>query len=156
MKTLNNKGFTLLELVIVILLLAVLSVSVAMLWPRGMKSDADLYEIKHAIRFAQHIAMTRPYDSAHPWGFEVGAGGTTYSILKKGTSTYAKDPNTGKNMQNIGLKGEATLSCDKQGICFNRFGVPLDYSTLSPISSEFTCSIGGRTITIHPETGYVE
>ena len=156
MKILNHKGFTLLELVTVILLLAVLSVSIAMLWPSGMKSGSDLYDIKHAIRFAQHMAMTRPYDSVHPWGFKTGTGGSSYSILKKGTSIYAKAPDTGEDMQDIGLKGEATISCDKQGIWFNRFGTPLDYSTLSPISSEFTCTIGSRTITIHPETGYVE
>ena len=156
MKTFNNKGFTLIELIMVILLLAVLTVSVAMLWPKGMKSDTDVYEIKHAIRLAQHIAMTRPYESSAPWGFKVGSGGTTYSILKKGTSTYAKDPSTGNDMKDIGLRGDNPLSCDSQGIWFDRFGVPLDNTSLTPISSEFTCTLGSATITVHPETGYVE
>lgn len=152
----SKKGFTLLELIMVIVLLSILSLGVAMLWPKGMKEEADHVHIIHALRLTQHIAMTRPYDNAHPWGFVVGPGGSSYSIKKKGTTTYAKDPSSGKDMKDIALMGKSPLVCDKQGIWFDRLGTPLDYSLLSAITTEFHCTIGGRTITIHPETGYVE
>ena len=155
-KSSNNTGFTLLELVFVIILLSILSVGAILSWPKDMKREADEYAIRHAIRLAQHIAMTRPFEKAHPWGFVVENGGHSYSIQKKGTSTYAKDPTNGRDIKGIALMGGATLICDKDGIWFDRFGTPLDYTTLSPITAEFHCRISGGTITIYPETGYVE
>ena len=155
------KGFTILELVTVIMLVSILAASAVMLWPRGMKEDADLYEIRHAMRYAQHLAMTRPWDPAHPWGFRADSGGNKYSILKHGTTVYAKDPDSGADMNGIALRGDASMECDvngipKSGIWFDRFGTPLDYSSLEPITSLFRCYTGGRTVIVHPETGYVE
>lgn len=152
----NEYGFTLLELVFVIVLLAILAAGAVMYWPKGMEAQRDILEVKHALRLAQHMAMTRPHEKAHPWGLLVGPGGHSYSIMKKDTAIFAKDPTGGRDMKDVPLKGSAPLVCDQKGIWFDRFGTPLDHSTLGPITSSFHCSIGGSTITVYPETGYAE
>ena len=152
----NSPGFTLMEMVLVMVLLGILSVAAFMMWPRGMKEEGDRFEVKHAMRFAQHLAMTRPYEPGNPWGFKVEPGGRTYSVLKKDGSQYALDPTTGNDMKEIPLNGGGQLVCDKDAIWFDRFGTPLDDTSLSPIASPFKCLVAGRTIKVYPETGYVE
>ena len=147
-------GFTLLELVIVIALLGILSVSTVILWPSGMEEEAAKREFIHAVRLAQHLAMSRPWDASSPWGISVSGG--RYSVLKKGSSTYAQDPASSAALQDRELPGGTPVSCSPvSAVWFDRFGRPLD-STGSAITSQVTCDVGGLTVTIWPETGYAE
>lgn len=142
-----EKGFTLLELVVVIVLVSILAVGASALWQSGMDKEAAVREFKHALRFAQHLAMTREYDPNHPWGLEVGPSGTTYSVRRK-EGGYAPDPASSQEYKDRSLPGGASTTCPS--IWFDRFGAPIG------VTAPVACTVAGRGITIYPETGYVE
>ncbi len=142
-----EKGFTLLELVLTIVLVSILAVGATALWRSGMDEEAAAREFKHALRFAQHLAMTREYNATRPWGVEVGSSGTTYSVRKKGGG-YAQDPASSQEYKDRSLPGGASITCPS--LWFDRFGAPIG------ISSPLTCTVAGKSVKIYPETGYVE
>ena len=124
-----------------------------MMWPRGMKEEAAAREFVHAVRFAQHMALTRQFTAGSPWGLELS--GSAYSIRRKGLSIFAVDPSGSGEYKNRELPGGYAPACSRSVIWFDRFGRPLD-SGGAPLGSAITCVVGTRSITIYPETGYVE
>jgi len=152
----NSRGFTLLELVMIIVLVSVLSVSAFMLWPKGMDEAAAVREFIRAVRFAQHLAMTRQYlDSSlqpDPWGITINSNQYT---IKRRSGAVAVDPASSKEYSDKSLPGNTSISCTVKSIWFDRFGTPVD-SSGTALSSPVVCSIGSTQVTIYPETGYVE
>ncbi|MBU0675378.1 MAG: type II secretion system GspH family protein [Proteobacteria bacterium] len=141
-------GFTLIELVIVIVLLGSLAVTVAVKWPSGMEEQAATSDVIRAIRFAQHQGMTRQYTaSGSAWGFAADGVLHRYTVKRADDSEFA-DP----DYVNHSLPGKTSLSAGT--IWFNGLGEPIDTSGTPLGMTTFT--VGGTTITIHPETGYVE
>ncbi len=156
-KTRAFAGFTTMELIMVILLLSIVGAAAVMMWPSGMKSDAALIEFKNAVRIAQHLALTRTFrdDSTllpDPWGIYIS--GNKYTIRRK-SGTVAKDPGGSRLLKDRSLTGGASLSCTPSNIFFDRFGVPVD-SSGTPLASAASCAVDGASVTIYPETGYVE
>jgi len=146
----GEKGFTLIELVMVIVLLSIMAVSASVKWPSGMKEKAAAFEFKRAVRFAQHLAMTRTYDAALPWGIE--ASGNTYSIRQKG-GAMAEDPAGGVFPRT--LPGQASFAA-AQSVWYNGYGEPIDNSG-APISAATIFTItGGNQVMVYPQTGYAE
>ena len=142
-----EKGFTMLELVAVIVLVAILAVGATALWQGGLDEEAAASEFRHALRYAQHLAMTREYDHSHPWG--VAIGGATYSVRRKG-GIYAQDPASSGLYKDRQLPGGQVVSCPSPSIWFDRFGAPIG------ITSVITCTVGSVEVKIYPETGFVE
>ena len=134
----------------IIVLIGLLAVSASVKWPDGLKEKAGAYDLKRGVRLAQHMAMTRTYDPAMPWGIE--GSGTAYSVRQKG-GPMAEDPGGG-TFPRILLGGASFLAAG--AVWFNRFGEPIDASG-APLSvpTVFTLS-GGNLVTVHPETGYAE
>ena len=146
----NNLGFTLIELVMIIVLLGIISVVAVAQWPTGLDEDAAVREMKQSLRYAQHLAMTRQFQGgATAWGVSLAAN--TYTLERQGGSTQAPQEFVnryllGKN--SITLTGPATL-------LFNGLGEPIA-SDASPLGSPVTYTIAGsRQLSVCPQTGYV-
>ena len=140
----NQRGFTMIELVMVIVLLGTLSVIVTVKWPSGMKERVAVLEFKRAVRHAQHYAMTREYTGvASVWGISVS--GNTYTIKR-----YDGPDVEGGTLSVEGITG-------KTGVWFNGLGEPFIDDAGNPVTdTDYTFTIGDNgKITVCPETGYV-
>jgi prepilin-type N-terminal cleavage/methylation domain-containing protein len=159
----NQHGFTLIELVIIIVVLAIIA---AVAIPRlgdvaSTKAAATAEKIKSDIRYAQELAMTRNrsyrvYFNAAP------APGSGYAIVYDAdgdgnwgeVGEFASDP-SGKGDLSITLNSgdyagvTASLSAGSY-IAFNSLGRPTTGG-----GATITMSPGGYTIIISAETGAV-
>ncbi|MFC1524401.1 Tfp pilus assembly protein FimT/FimU [Thermodesulfobacteriota bacterium] len=150
----TSKGFTMIELVMVVLLIGILSV-VALVKTQStgdFENTAAVKEFKHALRYAQHKAITREYDpSANtPWGITIAAN--QYSIQRSDGSDQA-DP----EFLNRNLLDDASATLAGPNMYFNGLGEPIQTDgTLLTGADPRTFTIGGSgTLTVCPETGYV-
>ena len=150
----NNKGFTLIELITIILLVGVLSVVATAKWPGAMKEEAAGKEFKRALRYAQHQAMTREYISGNPWGLVVNASGDRYTIQLQDGSANVVDFN------NRALLDDTTISIDPAAttLWFNGLGEPITSAgavlTLPVSGITFTIA-ATKKLTVCLQTGYV-
>lgn len=152
-----QEGFTLIELVMIILLLGIISVSVAVKWPSGMQESAAVGEFKRAVRYAQHQAITREFtgiDSA--WGISIS--GNQYTVQRRGTdcsSCAAAD--CAADFCNRFLLENSSITITSGKIWFNGLGEPFDDSLLALSDTVFTITeSSGTSVTVYGETGYVE
>lgn len=143
------RGFTLIELVVVILLMAILMVTAA---PRffarnDFEGPAYAQELASAARYAQKLALA----TGCPVEFVVAA--STYSLTKTaaddcsgGFTLPARHPATGEAFTGTapdGIVATGTLGT----FVFNSRGVP---------SMAGSLGVAGRTVVIAAGTGYVE
>ncbi len=147
----NNKGFTLIELITIILLLGVLSVVATAKWPGDMKEDAAVREFKRAIRYAQHQAMTREYISLDAWGLMVNAD-NSYSILRQVTPVNIPD------FTNRFLLGDNAITINDatggDGLWFNGLGEPISSAGAAIGPLTYTVA-GSEDLTVCAQTGFV-
>jgi prepilin-type N-terminal cleavage/methylation domain-containing protein len=159
MITRNHRGFTLIEVVVVLVLISIIAATV---FTRSITTDqinisAQTEKIKSHIRYAQSMAMKR----SAIWGIRCASN--EYWFFS------GADPDNGPN-QEI-LPGEQVvkislddlnLTMDEFTVFFDRYGKPyVDYSdesSNSPLSSDLTITVSGshpRNLTITPETGLI-
>ncbi len=149
----HNQGFTLIELITIILLLGVISVVATAKWPGDMKEEAAAKEFKRAIRYAQHQAMTRQYTPGanDAWGLRINAD-QSYSILRQTT------PVTMPEFTNRHLLDDSNISLSKSSpgdLWFNGLGEPIDAGG-TPLNGETRYTVAGsEDLTVCPQTGYV-
>lgn len=141
-----QRGFTLVELVVVILILGIISINVGSRFLSGSafadRKVAD--ELIEAIRYAQHIAMSRGGN------IQVVTNATSYRIEE---STCASPPCPIPNPNRIGnytitIPGNSLLNATT--ISFNGLGQPTP-------NTDSTITVGNPTaftITVEGETGY--
>lgn len=153
----STAGFTLIELVLIILLLTVISVTVAVKWPTDMNSSAAKYEFIQAVRYAKNLAITREWSTAaSAWGITVA--GNKYYVGRADAGCQTDCSNSGcadEMMCNRYLLGDSgvTLASDYT-ILFNGLGEPIDASGTLQNSQTFTIN-GTQAITVCAQTGYV-
>lgn len=155
--SLESDGFTLIELVMVILLLGILSVSVAVKWPSSMKEAAAVGEFKRAVRHGQHLAMTREFTGvATGWGITIS--GNKYTVQRRGTDcTDCSAADCAHDFCGRFLLDDAKITITSENIWFNGLGTPFNDSLAPLADTIFTITeSSGSTVIIYGETGYVE
>jgi MSHA pilin protein MshC len=158
-RVMDRRGFTLIELVMVIVLLGILAVFVA---PKMgnitmMKSGAFTDKVRADIRYAQNLAMSqnkryRVYFNTNPPSPASGYA-VVYDTSGSWTSFgFAQDPAGKGNLSvtlNTGDYTGITVSTPAGGyVEFNSLGVPTAAATI-------TISPGGQQVTITAQTGAV-
>lgn len=150
-------GFTLVELVMIILLLSILSIAVYTKWPSGMDEEAAKLEFKQAIRYAQHMAMTRAWTNAgEAWGIKVS--GNKYYVGRYDAncdSSCSSNRCAEAAYCDRNLLGSGSISLTPGAdILFNGLGEPIDSS--DNFLGNVTFTIGGsQQVTVCQQTGYV-
>ncbi|MBU0681189.1 MAG: hypothetical protein KKD73_07190 [Proteobacteria bacterium] len=151
--SMRNQGFTLIELISIILLVGVISVVATAKWPGGMKEVAAAKEFKRALRYAQHQAMTRQYVVANAWGLQL-LGATQYSIIRQDGLASVPD------FTNRSLLNDNTITITVNPLAvttlwFNGLGEPID-AVGTPLAAETHYTVAGsEDLTVCPQTGYV-
>ena len=142
---LNSRGFTLIEVVavlVIISILAVVAVSRVGNTITTAENSADLETLKSHLRYAQIRAL----NTDGVWGIDFT--GNTYHIYKKGDVTAYSFP--GESGTNVEKPSSITYSAY---ISFDEWGRPFtDQGASIPLAAS---PAGFASVTITPETGFV-
>ena len=164
-RTTRQQGFTLIELIMIIVILGILSTVVYVRWPVGLEDEAAVKEFRRAVRYAQHKAMTRQYDETTPgtaWG--IAALGTRYTVQRQdadclpptATEAAAPDRCAEEEYRGRALNNDPSTTLSNTAVYFNALGEPIDTATGVPLAANTVFTINGtRTVTVVQETGYV-
>lgn len=155
----RQRGFTLIELVMVIVILGILSAVVYERWPTGMEEAAAAKELKRAIRYAQHKAMTRQFNTpGEAWGLTVNTD-SSYTVHNKriiGGPELAETTYVTRCLNSENLP-PCAIPLAGGPVYFNGLGEPLDAAGNPIAGTTFTVGAGPNAliVTVSPETGYV-
>lgn len=151
-----DAGFTLIELIMVIVLLTIISVAVAVKWPADMKQTAAKKEFIQAVRTAQHFALTRQWAGpASSWGLTVDDN--KYYVGRADANCTSNCINSGcadATLCNRSLLGDATVQLSGNQVLFNGLGEPIDNSGELLGNTGFVVA-GSLQLTVCAQTGYV-
>ncbi len=160
---LRQTGFTLLELVIVMMLVSILAISVLVNLPtKAIDLRASAEQISAAIRYAQSLSMTKGarYRVNFATVCPVGGINSCYWVSNLDDSTKIPEPAT--EATTIQLETAVTLVSSNSFVVFDGRGIPYATSTMpgTALSSNATITLTAsgapaQTVVITPETGLV-
>ncbi|MFW8601618.1 prepilin-type N-terminal cleavage/methylation domain-containing protein [Desulfobacterota bacterium M19] len=144
----SSTGFSLVELILIIVLLGILSAAAYIKWPTGLNNRAAVLELTRVIRYTQHVAMTRVYDPAHILRLKINAD--KYTITDGTTAVSAE-------FNNQYLLGDSSITLTGITLYYNGLGEPVNSSgvVLNSITSPSFTVNGTSYLTVCPQTGYV-
>lgn len=161
----NNHGFTLIEIIAVLVLMSIIAASVLV---RGMDTDqidlmAQVAKIRNHIRYAQAMALKR---SDKNWGIKCD-GSNAYWFFE-GTNpddSASQLPLPGEKSSQI-LLADIDVTVDGFELYFDKYGRPYtaytDETSNTPVSAGNPLAItisagsGSVTLSITPETGLIQ
>ncbi len=144
-----SRGFTLLEVIVVLILLGIMAaVAIPRLTDTGAAERAAADKLKVHLRQAQGMAL----NSDLSWGIQA-AGGSYFFFHGGDITNKARLPGEEEEIPFPGgLAPAFTVSFDGWGRPYN----VADPAGNAPATSNITIAIGADTITIIPETGFIE
>ena len=154
----NNRGFTLLEVVVVIVLMAIFAILAVARQPQtDMTLRASVEVLKSHLRYAQMRAMST--DSG--WGIEYNSAASNYWLFRQSDNQRIALP--GEAQTNVDLaSGGVTIAPANFRLIFDPRGRPdTSNSTLSFIARRATLTLSkagesDQTVTIIENTGFVQ
>lgn len=175
----NNSGFTLIEIVLMIIILGVIGfvISISIGDINSTKLNSAARRLASDIRYAQQLAMTKQIRHGVVFNstFNCAAAPDTYTVFEeKGAcvDTPARNPtgggdfivnyNTDAQFQGVAITASnfctgigGTPPCTSTTLEFNSLGVPTDAAGTPLTSGSVTLSYSGnsKTLTIEPNTG---
>ncbi len=153
MKT-NERGFTILEVVVVLILISIVSVVIISRTTNIQQIDlgAQVDKVQAHIRYAHTMAMKR---SDTIWGIK--CDGTDYWLFK------TNDPDTGSNqVRFLGEDSDKVPMPDMNAftLYFDKYGIPYtaytDESINTRVSTPLLVQIDSENFNITPETGFIQ
>lgn len=153
-------GFTLVEMIMIILLLTVISVSVATKWPTDMEGRAARLELKQAIRFSQSMALTREWQGAsNAWGITILNNKYYVGRANANCVRDCSNPECAEELLcSRYLLGDDGMTIragsGRSSIWFNGIGEPIQRSGALLTNTTFTVDTN-FPITVCAQTGYV-
>jgi prepilin-type N-terminal cleavage/methylation domain-containing protein len=155
----NDRGFTLIEIIAVLVILAIIS---AVVISRGTMTDAaslqaEVDTLKGHLRYAQYLALndisqTTGYATPTKWGINI-SGTTSYNLVKyvSGVSAAHTFSLPGESSATHDFKfssGTTVAVTGNNPILFDEWG--------SPGTTSSSITIGGQAITITANTGFIQ
>lgn len=162
----RNSGFTILEIIVVLLLMAILAATVIgrSALPDKLDLNSATEKLRLQLRFTQAQAMKR---SDKVWG--VKSSGTEYWVFRDTTPDNPSNefrvpggdyPTTANRIREADLGAsisDFTLFFDRIGKPYSAYTSP---TVNTPLASNLSITLSGsgdtRTITVVPETGLVQ
>ncbi|MCW8944021.1 MAG: prepilin-type N-terminal cleavage/methylation domain-containing protein [Sedimenticola sp.] len=151
----KQSGFTMIELVVVLLLVGVL---MAVGMPRFFNQLTFLEwgfsdEVAEALRFSQKLAVSTGCDT------QLAISATSYQMNQRigcnsGTFTQPVQTPGGDTTGYIGTAPNG-VALTVISLYFDALGRPHNSATSALLTSSTTITIGSRSVTVEPETGYV-
>jgi len=139
----RNRGFTLAELIIVIVIAAILAaIAIPQLNLRQIEATWFHEQVRSGVRYAQRTAVAQ----RRPVFVVVEAGPRLALCYADPCGARVTELATGNSFL-LNAPSGAALSISVSPLSFNGLGQP---------SSGATLNVGGKTITINAETGYVQ
>ena len=160
----NNHGFTLIEIIAVLLLMSIIAASVLV---RGMDTDqidlmAQVAKIRNHIRYAQAMAMKR---SDKNWGIKCDGNAYWFFEGTNPDDSASQLPLPGEKNSQI-LLADIDVTVDGFELYFDKYGRPYtaytDETSNTPVSAGNPLAItisagsGSVTLSITPETGLIQ
>lgn len=148
----SELGFTLIELVIIIVILAIVTVTVRSMWPsQVINLEAQTRAFVADIRYTQNLSETR---------------GVRYSLTITSPTTYTIQDFNGANVKNYGLGSgisfgnltnlpNSLIAFDGQGIPYNNTLIPGTSLTADASITLNSADGSSKTVTITQITGQV-
>jgi MSHA pilin protein MshC len=149
----NLKGFTIIELLVVVVLLSILAViAIASMGnPRGAQAIAEAEALKANLRFTQSKAMSDL--PGNIWGLNITTSNYTIQWNEGVPNPTVNLP--GSNSGTYTLPNGLTITSGTGVIRFNFRGQPVDASG-TPLAANYTITVNSAPpVTVTRETGFV-
>jgi len=146
----NEHGFTILEVIVVLILISVVSVVIISRTVNIQQIDlgAQTGKVQTHIRYAHTMAMKR---SDTIWGIK--CDGTDYWLFK------TNDPDTESNQVRFLGEDSDKVPMSSMGaftLYFDKFGIPYTSYPDTPVSTPLLIQIDSENFNITPETGFIQ
>jgi len=145
-KTINNVGFTMIEIVAVLLILGIIAaVAVSRI------SDTTAYDLSSQMEVVKahlRLAQSRAMGSSSPWGINFATTTTYYLFQGNGSTTPVQL--LGEDSATVNLttkKSGLTINSAPQRITFDAYG--------SPGTTTVTVTTNGGNIIVTKNTGFI-
>lgn len=157
--SINHSGFTLIELVIVLIVMSIVAVFIA---SRASTSGNELIAEADTLKSSLRYAQTRAMNDSVPWGIHI-PDASSYVLYRNnevdtnqmlpGEKTGAAQPHTLPSTVTITSRTGTTYNFDEWGRPVNTGIPPVPLATAQTIT--LSEGVATASITITPNTGYI-